>query len=128
MKIGALSKRSGVSIDTIRYYEHRGLIPHAVRTASGYRQYATDDVLRLKFIIQSKELGFTLEETKQLLALRADDGNCAEVRAVAEAKASEIDTRIKKLSQIHQVLLNLAKECQASPDADACPILKSLED
>jgi len=60
MKIGELSKQSSISIDTIRYYEQRGLIPAAMRTASGYRQYGAGDVSRLRFIVQAKELGFTL--------------------------------------------------------------------
>ncbi len=128
MKIGELSKQSGVSIDTIRYYEQRGLIPEAMRTASGYRQYSTEDVSRLKFIVQSKELGFTLEETGQLLALRTDDCNCAEVRAVAEAKAAEIDGRIRQLTRMRKILLALAEQCEESSGTDPCPILKSLEE
>jgi len=128
MKIGELSKQSGVSIDTIRYYEQRGLIPTAVRSASGYRQYAADDVSRLRFIVQAKELGFTLEEIGQLLALRADACSCTEVRTFAEAKAGEIEARIHKLSRMRQILLKLAEECEQSSDADPCPILKSLEE
>ncbi len=128
MKIGELSKQTGVSIDTIRYYEQRGLIPVAVRTASGYRQYETDDISRLRFIVQSKELGFTLEEISQLLALRSDGRSCAEVRAVAEAKAGEIEARIRTLSRMRQILLTLAEQCEQSSDTDPCPILKSLED
>lgn len=128
MKIGELSGQTGVSIDTIRYYEQRGLMPPAARSASGYRQYSADDVSRLTFIVQSKELGFTLEEISQLLAIRADNRNCAEVRAVAEAKAGEIEARIRKLSRMRQILLTLAEQCERSSDADPCPILKSLED
>jgi len=128
MKIGELSKGTGVSIDTIRYYEQRGLIPTAARTSSGYRQYSTGDVARLRFIVQAKDLGFTLEEISQLLAIRADDRNCAEVRAVAEAKAGEIETRIRKLSRMRQILLTLAEQCEQSSGTDPCPILKSLED
>ncbi len=128
MKIGELSGQTGLSIDTIRYYEQRGLIPAVERSTSGYRQYSADDVSRLTFIVQSKELGFTLEEIAQLLAIRADDRNCAEVRAVAEAKAEEIETRIRKLSRMRQILLTLAEQCERSSDTDPCPILKSLED
>ncbi len=128
MKIGELSKKTGVTIDTIRYYEQRNLIPLAARTASGYRQYSDNDVSRLKFIMQTKELGFTLEETGQLLALRAGDGHCAEVRTVAKAKACEIEVRIHKLSQMSQILLTLAEQCEQSPDINPCPILKSLEE
>ena len=127
MKIGELSKKTGVSIDTVRYYEQRGLIPSAVRTQSGYRQYSVSDITRLKFIVQAKELGFTLEEIGQLLAIRADGQACAEVRAVAEAKADEISTRILKLSLMRQTLLTLAEQCEQTSDTDSCPILKSLE-
>jgi len=127
MKIGELSKQTGVSIDTIRYYERRGLMPEAARTASGYRQYGAEDAARLRFIVQSKELGFTLEETSQLLTLRADHGCCAEVRSVAETKAAEIEERIDKLSRMRRILLDLSDQCEQSPDTDPCPILKSLE-
>ncbi len=128
MQIGELSKQTGISIDTVRYYEQRGLIPAAQRTLSGYRQYSADDVSRLKFIVQAKELGFRLEEIGQLLALRTDGRACVEVRAVAEAKADEIDQRIQKLSRMRQVLLSLAAQCEQTSGADPCPILKSLED
>jgi len=128
MKIGELSKLGGVSIDTIRYYEQRGLIPAAARSASGYRQYVSGDVARLRFIVQSKELGFTLEEIAQLLALRADNRSCAEVRAVAEAKAAEIDGRIQMLARMRSTLITLAEQCEQSSEADPCPILKSLEE
>jgi len=127
MKIGELSKMTGVPIDTVRYYEKRGLIPKSVRSASGYRQYNKHDATRLKFIVQAKELGFTLDEIGQLLALRSDGRACIEVRSVAESKAQEIDIKIQKLSHIRQSLLKLAVQCENSADDDPCPILKSLE-
>lgn len=127
MKIGELSKETGVSIDTVRYYEQRGLIPPAARTASGYRQYSTGDVTRLKFIVQAKELGFTLEEIGQLLAVSSDGRTCSEVKAVAQAKAEEIETRIQKLVYMRQTLLTLAEQCEQTSDADPCPILNVLE-
>jgi len=128
MKIGELAKKAGVAIDTVRYYEKRGLIPRAARTASGYRDYQQQDVARLKFIVQSKELGFTLDEIAQLLALRSDGRACVEVRRVAEAKAQDIAIKIQKLSQMHQTLLVLADQCGKSSHDDPCPILKSLEE
>jgi len=128
MKIGELSKMTGVPIDTVRYYEKRGLIPKSVRSASGYRQYNKHDATRLKFIVQAKELGFTLDEIGQLLALRSDGRACIEVRSVAEAKAQEIDVKIRKLSHMRQTLLELAVQCENSADNDPCPILNSLED
>jgi len=127
MKIGELSKQSGVSLDTIRYYEQRGLIPKAARTQSGYRQYTSNDVVRLRFIVQAKELGFTLEEIAQLMVLRSGGRHCAEVRAVAQAKAAEIGERIEQLTRMREILLHLSEQCDDSSDSDPCPILKSLE-
>ncbi len=128
MKIGELSKKADVSIDTVRYYEKRGLIPPAARMQSGYRQYTAHDITRLKFIVQAKDLGFSLEEIKQFLAIRADGRACGQVKSVAESKAAEIETRIQKLSHMRQVLLTLAEQCEQTPDTDPCPILKALED
>ena len=128
MKIGELAKQAQVSVDTVRFYEHQGLLPQAARSHSGYRQYASSDAKRLRFIVHAKELGFTLEEIKQLLALRADGSDCARVKSVAEEKANEIATRIEKLSGMRKVLLELARQCKEGTSDDSCPILKSLED
>ncbi len=127
MKIGELSKKTGVSIDTVRYYEQRGLIPPAVRTQSGYRQYSGDDITRLNFIVQAKELGFTLEEISQLLAINSMGQTCSEVKAVAQAKAAEIETRIHKLTHMLQTLRTLVEQCEKNEDSDPCPILNVLE-
>jgi len=127
MKIGELSKQTNVSIDTVRYYERRGLIPRTARSQSGYRKYSADDVRRLKFIIHAKELGFTLEEIGQLLSIRSDGDDCARMKSIAETKAGEIKIRITKLSHMRHVLLDLASQCDQTPDTDPCPILKSLE-
>ena len=128
MKIGELAKRAQVSVDTVRFYEQRGLLPQAVRSHSGYRQYALSDVKRLKFIIHAKELGFTLEEIKQLLALRADGRDCAKVKRIAEEKAGDIAARIENLANMRRVLLELANQCEQGASDEACPILRSLED
>ncbi len=129
MKIGELSKTSGVAIDTIRYYEKRGLIPPPARTVTGYRDYGRRDLARLKFIVQAKNLGFTLEEIGQLLTLRSThERSCAEVRMVAESKAAEIAERIEQLTRIRRTLLDLAEQCGQSSADDPCPILKSMEE
>ncbi len=127
MKIGELSKQTGVSIDTIRYYEQRGLVPPAARTQSGYRQYSANDITRLKFIVQAKELGFTLEEIGQLLAINSNGRTCHQVKAVAQAKAEEIEIRIQKLARMRQTLLALAEQCEQTAENDPCPILNALE-
>jgi len=128
MKIGEIAKQAQVSVDTVRFYEQRGLLPQASRSLSGYRQYALEDVRRLMFIVQAKELGFTLEEIKQLLALRAGGSDCATVKGIAEEKAREITNRIEKLSRMREVLLDLASQCGQGDSEEICPILKSLED
>ncbi len=128
MKIGELSREANLSVDTVRYYERRGLIPKAPRTGSGYRTYSADDVRRLKFIAHAKELGFTLDEIGQLLSIRSDGSDCAMVKAVAESKAQEIEDRMKKMSHMKRVLLELARQCGEKGNLDPCPILKTLED
>jgi len=128
MKIGELAKQAGVTADTVRFYEQRRLLPRPARTASGYRHYRANDLKRLRFIIHAKDLGFTLEEIRQLLALRADRGDCVRVREVAVEKANEIGSRIEKLSSMRDVLLKLASQCERGDTSDACPILESLEE
>ena len=128
MKIGELAKRAKVNIDTIRYYERRQLLPWPERTASGYRDYAESDVKRLLFIVRAKELGFTLEEIKELLSLHTGKTDCSHVKRIAKNKASEISSRMEDLSRIQHVLLELAEKCEQEGDDEACPILKSLED
>lgn len=127
MKIGELAKRAEVNIDTIRYYEQRQLLPIPDRTVSGYRDYSDSDVKRLLFIVHAKELGFTLEEIKELLSLRAGQTECLQVRQIAQRKAGEIASRIEDLSRIQHVLLELAEQCEQEGVVDCCPILKSLE-
>jgi Hg(II)-responsive transcriptional regulator len=128
MKIGELAKRAKVHIDTIRYYERRKLLPLPERTASGYRDYAESDAKRLLFIVHAKELGFTLEEIKELLSLHAGKTDCSQVQRIAKNKAREISSRIEHLSRIRQVLRELAEKCEQEGDGEECPILKSLED
>lgn len=128
VKIGELSREANVSVDTVRYYERRGLIPLAPRTGAGYRTYSADDVRRLKFIVHAKELGFTLDEIRELLSIRSDNSDCESVKALAEAKAREIDVRMKKMSHMKRVLLDLAGKCGQKGNLDPCPILKTLEE
>ncbi len=128
MKIGELSKRTKVNIDTIRYYERRQLLPLPERTMSGYRDYSENDAKRLLFIAHAKELGFTLEEIRELLSLRTDQADCSQVRMIAESKASEIASRIESLTRIQTTLLGLAERCEQEGSGEDCPILKSLEE
>ena len=128
MKIGEFSRRAGVSVDTVRYYEGRGLLPEARRTVSGYRVYTGEDLMRLRFIVHAKDLGFTLQEIGRLLSIRSDGRDCESVKALARSKAAEIESRIRKMARMRRVLLDLAARCSERGGIDPCPILKSLEE
>ena len=128
LTIGKLAKAAGVRIDTVRYYERRGLMPAPRRSDSGYRHYDGDATRRLRFIRRAQSLGFSLDEIGELLALRADPANHAEVRARALARRDDIEHRIRELSALRDSLSGLIRDCR---DADRrgveCPILGVLE-
>ncbi len=128
MKIGELSREADVSVETVRYYERLGLLPKVRRTESGYRKYSEDELRRLKFIVHAKELGFTLDEIGRLLSIRSDGSECESVRALAESKARDLESRIKKMSRMKSVLLELARQCEKKGVLDPCPVLKTLEE
>ncbi len=128
LTIGALAKRAKVNIDTIRYYERRGLIPATSRRESGYRQYGEDAVKRLHFIKHAKELGFSLNEILELLSLRIDPlTTCGDVRKKVEPKLDEIRGKIQNLQQMENVLKKLIQMCEGSKQASECPILEALD-
>jgi len=127
MKISELAKQAHTQIDTIRYYEKRGLMLKAKRNAAGYRIYQPDDVKRMLFIIHAKSLGFTLEEIKSLLSLRSGNLHCEQVRQLAEEKSNEISHKIHQLSKMKKVLDELSSQCEQN-DNEHCPILHALED
>lgn len=127
MTIGEVARRAGVKVETLRYYERHGLVPEPARSAAGYRQYGADTVRRIRFIRRAKALGFTLAEIRELLGLRAAPGvSCADVRAQAEAKIAEIDTRLQALVRMKSALARLARECGTGPVSE-CPILEALD-
>lgn len=112
MNIGQLSRRTGVPIDTVRYYEKQHLLPPPTRSASGYRHYEADDVLRLTFIRRAKVLGFTLEEIRDLLALsRNDSGDMAGIRAAAADKLADVERRLAELTRVRDGLRTLVDAC-----------------
>ena len=128
MKIGEVADRGGVNLQTIRYYEREGLLPQPPRLPSGYRVYAEPTVRRLRFIKRAQELGFTLAEIRDLLALRIDhDRDRSEVRAIAEAKVADIEQKIRTLSAMKEALVRLTEHCSGHGPASECPILESLD-
>jgi MerR family copper efflux transcriptional regulator len=127
MTVGAAAKRAGVKIDTIRYYERRGLLPKPSRTDGGYRVLTEAAVRRLRFIKQAQALGFTLNEIKQLLALRVTPGaTCADVRHRAEAKAADIEKKIASLRAMKRALEQLVSACSIDGPASGCSFLENL--
>ena len=128
LSIGKVARGAGVPIDTVRYYEREGLLEKPMRTSSGYRQYPPDAVARLRFIRQAKELGFTLSEIRELLALKVAPGkSCADVRARAESKIADIEQRVAQLNRMKRGLAKLAAACSGRGPTSACPILDAME-
>ena len=110
LTIGQLAKKADVNIETVRYYERRGLMPEPLRKESGYRQYSGEMVKRIQFIKHAKELGFSLKEINELLMLKLDARtSCSEVRNRAESKITDIEGRIKTLQGMKQALVKLTK-------------------
>lgn len=127
---GELARRSGGNLETIRYYERRGLLPTPPRTAAGYRTFTADAVRRVRFIKHAQALGFTLAEVNGLLALRTEPATtCADVRRQADAKLADIDGKIRSLRSMRTALVRLAAACTGRNDpALECPILASLDE
>ncbi|MBS0456040.1 MAG: heavy metal-responsive transcriptional regulator [Proteobacteria bacterium] len=125
--IGAIARRAHVGIDTIRYYEREGLLPPPSRRASGYRDYDAGVVDRLRFIRRAKELGFTLDQIRELLALSTDrEGGVSSVKQRAEARLAEVERRIRELQGVKRGLRQLIDACPGHGVLDRCPILRAL--
>lgn len=128
LAIGALAKAAKVGVETVRFYERKGLLPEPPRTASGYRQYSPDIVSRLRFIRRAQRLGFSLHEIAELLALRVDEvAACGAVAARAHAKLSEVAGRISELRSIEAALTRLVACCEAKEPTSDCPIMEEFE-
>ncbi len=128
MTIGQVAKAVGIGIETIRFYEREGIIAKPARRESGYRAFSPDVVTQLHFLKRAQELGFSLKEISQLLAIRVDPKqNCSVVKKKAEAKIVEIKQKIRDLKRIEKVLERVTEACQAQRPISECPILECLE-
>lgn len=129
LRIGEVATRAGVSIDTVRYYERRKLLPTAPRTSAGYRSFSEETVERLVFIKQAQELGFTLEEIGVLIA-NNDVHECRKVRDLLNIKLIEIDERLKRLKGFRGTLTKYLAECEDElskhPDSAECPVVVEI--
>lgn len=128
LKIGQAAKEAGVNVDTVRYYERRGLLPSPQRKESGYRQYMGDTVKRIRFIKHAQELGFSLNEIAELLSLKLDPvAACSDVKKKAERKIAEIEEKLEMLRKMREALGCLVEMCEENREAGECPILEALD-
>lgn len=128
MKIGDLAARAGVSVQAVRYYERRGLLPAPARTPSGYREYDDGDLRRLEFVCNAKDLGFTLSEIRDLLDLRVAQGTtAADVRRRALEKIEATKAKIRELRRIQAGLERLVSACEAEGPSRACALMHAME-
>lgn len=129
MRIGEVAARADVNVQTLRYYERRGLLGAPQRRPSGYREYSPETIRVIRFVKRAQNLGFTLAEVEELLRLRTDRrASCAEVRAAATAKMADIDQKLRQLGAIKGALQTLIDSCTRGGSTRTCPILEVLDD
>lgn len=125
---GELAEKADVNVQTVRYYERRGLLPEPPRTESGYRQYGLEDVRRLRFIRRAQELGFTLDEIAGLLDLRVDRREeCDAVERQAREVVDRVEGQMADLRSIRDALTELIRKCREAEATEPCPILSAID-
>jgi len=126
MSIGTLAKAAAVNVETIRFYERKGLLVKHQRTHGEMRRYTDEDLGRVKFVKAAKGLGFTLTEIGALL--RMEDGtHCNEVRVIAEQKLADVREKLNQLERIESALQQVVVQCQATNKNVCCPLIASLQ-
>jgi MerR family copper efflux transcriptional regulator len=125
--IGKLAAQTGLAVETLRYYERRGLMVPSQRTAAGYRLYGFEAKRRLRFIRRAKDLGFSLDEIAELLSLSDHpERAAAEVKSLVQAKIGDIDHRIRDLERMKRGLASFDALCHGTGPTAECPILAAL--
>lgn len=128
LAIGALSRHTGVNIETVRYYERIGLLPPPARSEGGHRLYGGGHLMRLNFVRRARDLGFTLDEIRGLLELAEKrDRPCAEAREVAVGHLSDVRAKIADLQTMERVLVDMVARC-AGGSTPECPLIEALFD
>jgi Cu(I)-responsive transcriptional regulator len=128
LNIGETAKASGVSAKMIRHYEKVGLFPEAVRTDAGYRQYTDKEISTLRFIRQSRDLGFSIEQIRELLELWQNQRRPSrQVKALAQAHIQELEEKLRELHAMKATLAHLVERCNGDDRPD-CPIMENLAD
>jgi DNA-binding transcriptional MerR regulator len=127
LSIGELAKETGVKIVTIRYYEQIGVLPLAVRTAANYRAYSQEHAHRLRFICRCRDLGFSLDQVRDLLRLSAENSpSCAEVCRIAERHLQAIESKLADLKRLASELRRISASCSGSRPMIECGIIEAL--
>ena len=126
LTIGVFAKTAGVNVETIRFYQHKGLLPMPQRRYGGIRRYGAADVARLKFVKAAQRLGFSLEEIGQLLKLE-DGTHCSEAAELAEHQLADVRAKLADLNRIEAALSTLVRECRAQRGNVSCPLIASLQ-
>lgn len=128
MRIGEVARESGVGVETVRFYEQKGLVAQPPRPGTGgYREYPADAIRRIRFIRSAQQLGFSLTEVAELLELESGSAaQCVDVRRRAEIKRHEVQTKIDNLERISQALDTLIDACPGKGPARTCSILEAI--
>ena len=127
LSIGELARQANVNIETIRYYERRGLINEPPRNKSGHRRYSHEAVKRTDFIKRCQTLGFSLKEIEEILELRVtSESTCADMKSRVTEKLTDVDKKIDELARIRDALSRLQKKCTGKGPIGNCPILEEL--
>jgi len=128
LTIGKVAKQANVCVETLRYYERRGLVTLPPRNDSNYRLYPQETVRRVQFIKRAQQLGFSLKEIAEILELRATPQTlCADIRTRTVAKIDTMEEKIRALQVMKRALRQLVAECPGQGETTACPILASLD-
>jgi len=125
--IGGMANAAGVNVETIRFYQRKGLMPEPKRLYGSIRRYGATDLARLRFIRSAQRLGFSLDEVGELLRLE-DGTHCEEARTLAEHKLSDVRQKLSDLQRIEAALTELVDHCAASRGKVACPMIASLQE
>jgi len=124
--IGTLARQAGVNVETVRYYQRRGLLEQPPRPPGGIRRYRAVHARRLRFIKQAQGLGFSLEEVKDLLALE-DGRHCREAERLGALKLAVVRARLAQLRQVERALARLVGQCHSNRGTVSCPLIAALE-
>ncbi|WP_022947069.1 Hg(II)-responsive transcriptional regulator [Methylohalobius crimeensis] len=125
LTIGALAQVAGVNVETIRFYQRKGLMPVPARPCGGIRRYSEADAARLGFVKSAQRLGFSLDEVAELLSLE-DGEHCDEIRRLAERKLADVRGKLTDLKRMEQTLADLAHACRTRQKNVSCPLTTSL--